>query len=70
MSVVLSAQFATKVHFLKAKRVSGIKSSRVINRATVAAGAGKKPDDDEKPRGFPRLCSSPSPSPRQHLAIE
>jgi hypothetical protein len=69
MSVVLSAQFATKVHFLKAKRVSGIKSSRV-SRATVAAGAGKKPDDDEKPRGFPRLCSSPSPSPRQHLAIE
>uniref|UniRef100_A0A7S0SPH9 Uncharacterized protein n=1 Tax=Mantoniella antarctica TaxID=81844 RepID=A0A7S0SPH9_9CHLO len=62
MSVVLSAQFATKVHFLKAKRVSGIKSSRV-SRATVAAGAGKKPDDDEKPRGFPSGGGSSSRGP-------
>lgn len=63
MSFVVSAQLAIgRVNTLRVRSAGASKSTRV-NRTIVAAGAGKKkPDDEEKPRGFPRFVS-PSPRP-------
>lgn len=54
----ISAQLATgRVNALKSKGASRSRTSR-FNRATVAmAGAGKKPNDDDKPKGFPRFVT-------------
>ena len=55
MSVVLSAHQFAKVTALRAKGPSLTRSRVRCATWKAMAGAGKKPNDDDKPRGFPRF---------------